>query len=119
MDVRKLHFPFNRGGFTHELLERDGLVCLVKRSKPKHWHYEVVKLQIRAPSEFQGRHFPEREKYPSDEEWGIYGFTYLASDLKSAQERYLSLAEAYSGTEVVSVEPTTEQTALQKERVKP
>ena len=40
-----LAFPFTRDGFRHELVECVGRVCLVRRSKPTHWHYEVVLLQ--------------------------------------------------------------------------
>jgi len=91
--MKELEFPFVRDRFKHELVERQGLVCLVKRSKPGHWHWEVVKLQIMPPSQFKGQSYPEREKYPGDEQWGTYGFTYLPTDLEIARKRYLSLKE--------------------------
>jgi hypothetical protein len=50
-----LRFPFTRSGFQHELIERRGLVCLVKRSKPEHWHYEVIKLRIEPAKEIFGK----------------------------------------------------------------
>lgn len=93
--MKTLAFPFRRNGFRHELLRREGLCCLVKRSKPDHWHYEIVKLQIMPPSEFRGEQFPEREKYPSSEQWGIYGFTYLSTDTEGALKQYLSIKEAH------------------------
>jgi hypothetical protein len=84
-----LQFPFIRDGFTHELLERHGLICLVKRSKPTHWHYEVVRLKIRPAEERFGKWYPERESYPSNEEWGTYGFTYLSTELERARKRHV------------------------------
>jgi hypothetical protein len=89
-----LKFPFDRGGFHHELVERSGLVCLVKRSKPEHWHYEVVKLRVWPAEEYFGRVYPERERYPPSEEWGTLGFTYLASDLEGARKRWRELTGA-------------------------
>jgi hypothetical protein len=89
-----LQFPFTRDGFIHELVQRDGRVCLVRRSKPRHWHYEVVVLRVRPPEERFGRAYPERETYPSSEEWGTYGFTYLGSQLDTARERYKELVKA-------------------------
>jgi hypothetical protein len=84
-----LKFPFDRAGFHHKLIERSGLICLVKRSKPKpmHWHYEVVKLRIEPGKEIFGKFYPRHERYPSSEKWGKYGFTYLASDLEGARKR--------------------------------
>jgi hypothetical protein len=89
--LKTLQFPFKRDGFTHELLKRERLVCLVRRSKPEHWHYEVVRLRIEPGKERFGTFFPEHERYPSNEEWGTHGFTYLSSDLKRAEERWLEL----------------------------
>jgi hypothetical protein len=91
-----LEFPFTRDGFTHELLERDGLVCLVKRSKPAHWHYEVVKLSVQPAHEFMGKQFPEAERYPASEAWGTHGFTYHHTQLETARARYTSLVKAGS-----------------------
>lgn len=39
-------FPFKRDGFLHELISKDGSVCLVRRSKGnRQTHFEVVVLQ--------------------------------------------------------------------------
>ena len=97
---KPLQFPFTRDGFNHELLKRECLVCLVKRSKPAHWHFEVVKLKIKPSQEFNGVLYPLREAYPSNEEWGTHGFTYHASQLDQAKEQYLSLQKATLEAEV-------------------
>jgi len=43
---KALEFPFYKKGFNHELIERQGLACLVRRTSVAHGHshYEVVKL---------------------------------------------------------------------------
>ena len=91
--TKTLEFPFKRDGFTHELIKREGLVCLVKRSKPAHWHYEVIKLRIRSAEEAFGKFYPERETYPSDEEWGTNGFTFVCTDLERANECFQCLSK--------------------------
>jgi hypothetical protein len=92
--MQELEFPFARSGFDHQLIERRGPFCLVKRSsaagKRSHSHYEVVRLSIRGPDQLFGRFVPERECYPASEEWGRHGFTFY--DLAKARERFEQLA---------------------------
>jgi hypothetical protein len=89
-----LEFPFTRDGFTHELVERDGRVCLVRRSKPDHWHYEVVLLAIEHDKTIRGVFYPEHERYPSSEAWGTHGFTYRSGELQQATARQRTLEKA-------------------------
>ena len=91
--MKRLEFPFTRNGFTHELIERNDMICLVKRSKREHSHYEVVRLRIEKDKERFGKFYPEHERYPSDEDWGSYGFTYPAADLAEAQKRLGEIAD--------------------------
>jgi hypothetical protein len=94
--VKTLEFPFYRSGFTHELVERNGMVCLVRRSTQTHSHYEVVNLRVEPDKEWFGNFYPEHERYPSDEQWGTHGFTYLATDLERAQKRFEFCANLHS-----------------------
>jgi hypothetical protein len=89
-----LQFPFTRGGFHHELLKREGLVCLVKRSKPAHWHFEIVKVKIAPAQTVFDKLYPEREVYPSDEDWGQIAFTLPSNQPDLANEAFRSLCEA-------------------------
>lgn len=86
--MKTLEFPFTSRGFKHELLQRDGLVCLVKRSKPDHCHYEVVKLQIEPAKIMFGKEIPEHEAYPGNEKWGAHGFTYHSTQLDMARKQF-------------------------------
>jgi hypothetical protein len=79
-EFKPLTFPFTKSGFTHELIKRDGLVCLVRRTRVGYpdtpAHYEVVRLR-QAPERLspRGEVLPAAEAYPRSEAWGSYGFT--------------------------------------------
>ena len=94
--MKVFQFPFRRDSFEHKLIKRSGLVCLVKRSKREHWHYEVIKLRLEPDKERFGNFYPAHERYPSNEEWGIYGFTYMSTDLKGAEKRWQALEKGGS-----------------------
>ena len=88
--IRPLGFPFTKNGFTHELLGREGLVCIVRRSKHgSQMHFEVVRLRERKESTFErgGKVLtvPSVETYPRSEDWGTYGFTYRSLDQAKAK----------------------------------
>jgi hypothetical protein len=81
-------FPFTSNGFTHELLEQSGQVCLVRRTmEGRQEHFEVVVLQWRDAHTFpNGKVAAAGWRYPSSEHWGAYGWTY--TDARMARERY-------------------------------
>jgi hypothetical protein len=82
---KKLEFPFEKLGFRHELIKRDGLVCLVRRTRIGYpnipAHFEVVNL-CQYPERIlpDGKVLPASEAYPSSELWGECAFTYLTMD---------------------------------------
>jgi hypothetical protein len=82
--IQILKFPFRRNGFLHELVKREGRVCLVKRSKSAHWHYEVIQIQVEPDQMMFGRFIPAHERYPGSETWGTLGFTFPATDSERA-----------------------------------
>lgn len=96
-------FPFVKNGWTHELVQREGLVCIVRRYKNGvSEHFEVVRLRqspertfMRGPETF---HVPAMETYPSDKDWGTYGFTFSQSShrdpLTAAQSQFKKLCHA-------------------------
>lgn len=96
--MEPLAFPFRSRGFLHELFAREGLYCLVKRTKEGHSHFEVVKLNVYPQEERFGKLYPEREGYPSSGQWGSAGWTYLFKDEDKARARLkeLSLKEDQS-----------------------
>ena len=97
--MKILEFPFNARGFRYELVERQGLVCLVKQTRIGYefWAYEVVRL-IPYPDQVRlGTLVPAHECYPSDEHWGTYGFTYRPEELAKARARFTRMASVLYG----------------------
>ena len=73
-EIQRLHFPFRKNGFTHEIVRREGPVLLVRRHRQgAPAHFEVVLVRTMPPNQFVSHPY---EKYPSNEDWGTYGFTY-------------------------------------------
>src|SRR6516165_5658976 len=84
MEFKTLTFPFRKCGFLHELIKREGLVCLVRRERVGYpgipAHFEVIKLQQNRERTIGDRILEASESYPSEESWGTYGFTYRTVD---------------------------------------
>jgi|SRR5215467_5807322 len=82
-----LAFPFERGGFRHELERREGEVCLVRRVNLEtgSLYWEVVRLKRQVERAFAGRVYPARERYPTDAEWGSAGWTFTDDALARAR----------------------------------
>ena len=96
--MKPLAFPFERAGFRYDLIERQGLVCLVKQTRigKSYWCYEVVKLRTEPDKIRFGNPVPAHERYPSDEEWGTYGFTYRPQQLEKARKKFAGMIEMLS-----------------------
>jgi hypothetical protein len=75
---------------TLKQIKRQGSVALYELYGPQGqlYGFEVVVVRIRRAEELFGRRYPERETYPGNEDWGTYGWSYLASDLPGAQKRF-------------------------------
>jgi hypothetical protein len=101
--MKILEFPFNARGFRYELIEHQGLVCMVKQTRigMSYWCYEVVKLRIEPDKIRFGNLVPAHERYPSDEDWGTYGFTYRPGEFAKARQRFSRMANA------LALEPKT------------
>src|SRR5260370_38758378 len=87
--MKILAFPFDARGFRHELIERQGAVCLVKATRigKKYYCYEVVKLKTYSDRTMFGDFVPAHEGYPGDEDWGTYCFTYRPDELVKARQQ--------------------------------
>jgi hypothetical protein len=104
MSGQEVQFPFRRDGFSVELVERGGPVCLVKRSKAgRQLHYEVAVLQQHEARQWpDGRVTPAGWHYPSSERWGEAGWTYTL--LAEARCRYLSEGQKQGVKAVASID---------------
>jgi len=95
-EIAPLAFPFEHNRFRHELVERQGDVCLVRRLNlevdPPSAHWEVVILQRRRAETLpSGRSYPAREAYPGDAEWGTHGWTFVIEALARAKWAEITL----------------------------
>jgi hypothetical protein len=88
-------FPFDRGGFTHELLEQNGRACLVRRRRHgQPGHYEVVILHWEPEKHFPNGYVTAAHwSYPASEQWGERGWTYSHTGLAGAHRKYVEVAQ--------------------------
>lgn len=66
------------GQFTLTQIWRDASWAIYEKTNPNHSKstFEVVKIRIAQPKSLpSGSHLPLRENYPSDSDWGKYGWT--------------------------------------------
>lgn len=95
--MKPLPDTYDKEGFTHRVLERDGQVALIeKRTKPENRviGYEVIVIQSHEGYDVMGRVVPPSEFPPRSEEWGTYGFSFNRHDLEGARKKLSKLAKA-------------------------
>lgn len=99
MSTRLLETKFKHGGFDYRQLQREGNVALFEQAKGGAVvSYEVVIVRVKPASSIQGRIIPEREAYPSNEEWGTFAWTVVR--LEDAKERFNRLVDASQDSEI-------------------
>lgn len=87
-----MDFPVTRDRFRHDLVARDGNICLVARTNllTSSLHWEVVVLQPESEKHWaDGTSTPAHLRHPLPSEWGAQGWTYTAEH--EAHQRYQSL----------------------------
>lgn len=86
----ELTFPFEQDGYRHELIAKNGPICLIRRSKNGHANFEVIRLQWRKGRTWpSGRVTSDGWFYPAAKQWGIHGWS--CSDLAGARRKYEEL----------------------------
>jgi hypothetical protein len=93
--MEPLTFPFTKDRFRHDLVQREGMICLIERTNlvTGSVHWEVIRLRQTTPYTFpSGRAVLAGERYPSPSEWGDHGWTYTA--ISDARHRYRNLVDA-------------------------
>ena len=92
--MKRLATDFNRNGFHHHQIARDGNIAIYRRERigGKAEHYEVVRIVMRPATEIAGKAIGEREAYPPSEDWGVRGWTFL--DSEGAWDKFRQLVRA-------------------------
>lgn len=92
--MRPLSTEFTYDGFDYRLVKRQGDVAIFSQSSGKLViSYEVVIIRVKPAKTFPGgRVVPEREAYPTNEEWGKYAWT--CATRERADERFQALVDS-------------------------
>lgn len=61
-------------GFTFTQLTREGNKAIYKKQDGELTYYEVIIIRISKEANINGNIIPEQEKYPSDNDFGSYGY---------------------------------------------
>ena len=88
--MKKLPKEFKYKGFDYKQIERKGMAAIYTQYLDGDFlAYEVVKIRKQKESEFNGIKYEAKEAYPSDKQWGTYGFTY--KEANDAWEKFNEL----------------------------
>jgi hypothetical protein len=87
---------FTYQGRKLELVERVGLIAkyrLVAGFGTQALGYELIIVQVKPAETLFGRAYPEREAYPSSEQWGTHGWSYTnhKDSVRRMQARWAGL----------------------------
>ena len=74
---------WNEDGFRHEVSERNGNVALVRKNliggKFQGWEVAIIRRRP-ATTTPSGHSYAEGERYPANEDWGTYGWSYTTEE---------------------------------------
>ena len=87
MNYKPLEKNLRKNGFDYEQVWREGDFAIYKQSKEginKNW-FEAIQITRHDGYEIAGTKIEPSEVYPSNEKWGLFGFT--CADLPLAQKR--------------------------------
>lgn len=90
---RPLPPDFRANGQIYRQIKRIGMVTLysVSNKAGKVYGYEMAIVRIRVSEILMGKVIPEREVYPSNEEFGKYGWYYPKCRLQDAEANFNNL----------------------------
>jgi len=92
MNYKPLKESFSRKGFTYTVVKREGDKAIYEqKSGKKILAYEVIKIRRHNGYTIAGVFMEPAETYPSDNDWGTFGWTY--SSLEQATVKYNTLNE--------------------------
>lgn len=89
----ELPVTFTKKKFLHKQIKREGEFAIYERQKEgQSKHYEVVIIRSHNGYELAGNKFPPAEMYPSDSQWGVFGWT--RPTLEKAEEKFKEIYES-------------------------
>jgi hypothetical protein len=85
---------------TAECVRRDGNIAMYLRSDDV---YEVFKVKVSPEADIFGRHYPERETYPCNEDFGTIAWSYR--NIKDADRKWNKLLLARDNAKNMGTSP--------------
>ena len=99
--VKPVPVSFRKHGYEFRLVERSKRTAIYSQSRgSKLYAYEAIIIRYQNPHPFMrgsariGEVFPKVERYPTDRDWGSYGWTYSLFGGKVTAETALAQARA-------------------------
>jgi len=90
MEYKPLKEKFTKKGFDYKLIKREGDKAIYSQTKgPKIKCYEVIKIRRHDGYTIADVYMEPSETYPSDSEWGVFGWTF--NDLELAEKKFKSI----------------------------
>jgi len=95
MVIKQIKTIFYTNGFTYSHIKRSGLITLyeVIHSGGSTVNYEVAILRIMPEESIKGVVYPKRESYPSNEDFGDFGWSH--SSLTDAEKHFDRLVKSF------------------------
>ena len=102
----ELSETIRKNGYLYQLLKRSDQVALYEQLDPdqnmNRIGYEVFRITIQREREFDSRHFPRKEKFPSDNDFGKTAWS--IPNLQEALLRFLELQDKYEKSNFITKE---------------
>ena len=81
---------FKYKGFDYRLHKSEGKIAIYFQFLENNFlGYEVIRLKFHKGVHRHGTFYPDRYLYPTDNDWGVYGWTY--KDATKAEDKFLEL----------------------------
>lgn len=99
--MKPLPTQFRKDGFDHEVIRREGMVALIKKTKTGYSSFEVIRIQSHDGYEMMGVVVPPAEHMPRSEDWGTHGFTFPGDSRVKADAKFMELVRADATPKVI------------------
>ena len=80
--MKKIKFPFTKNMYEYDLIHRAGMWAFVRKSNLLYpdapISFEIWNIRAQKKYEYpKGNIVPAKEMMPGNEQWGIYGFSFM------------------------------------------
>jgi hypothetical protein len=109
--LKILEESFTSKGFKLQQVKRDGDIAIYKKQlddgESENYHYEVIAIKRHNGYEIAGVKMPPAEMYPSDSQWGDWGYT--CTTIEDANKRFDELQKKLNDYVATAILPSGEK----------